>query len=135
MKWGIWNMENKSRKILFIDNDTEAILPCMEALLRKNFDVYSARNSREGLLRFGQYTPDIVVLNISEDQIGRNPERYSLSTEMRRLKPEVKIIGWGYENVYDEERRHYDRTMTKFSERDGVEEDSTKLLRLVEDVK
>lgn len=56
--------ENCVKKILLIDDDESIQLLYREELVDHGYEVFSALNGEEGLKRFKEETPDLVILDI-----------------------------------------------------------------------
>jgi YesN/AraC family two-component response regulator len=76
------------KKILIID-DEPSIQKMLKRLLEKNeYDVIQAANGNEGIKKFKEYTPDLIITDLIM------PEKEGLETirELKKINPDVKVI-------------------------------------------
>lgn len=120
----------EKEKILIIDDHRDAILRYAILLHEKGYLIGYAENGEKALSWIrDRGNPDLVILDLGEDQLKKDPERYSLSKRLREDIPEVKIVGWTFGEVKNEHRSHYDRTFEKMRG-----EDEKDLEKMVEEL-
>ena len=76
------------KKILIID-DEAPVQKMLKRLLEKNdFSVIQADNGNEGIKKFKEHTPDLIITDLIM------PEKEGLETirELKKIEPNVKII-------------------------------------------
>jgi YesN/AraC family two-component response regulator len=74
--------------VLFVE-DEETILDCMGIYFKRRFrDVYLAADGAEGLEKFREYRPDLVVTDIEMPKL----DGLEMSKEIRKISPDTPII-------------------------------------------
>ena len=74
--------------VLFVE-DEETILDCMGIYFKRRFrDVYLAADGAEGLEKFREYRPDLVVTDIEMPKL----DGLEMSKEIRKISPNTPII-------------------------------------------
>ena len=74
--------------VLFVE-DEETILDCMGIYFKRRFrDVYLAADGAEGLEKFKEYRPDLVVTDIEMPKL----DGLEMSKEIRKISPDTPII-------------------------------------------
>lgn len=63
-------MNPRDAKILIIDDEPTICDACSEILTSKNFQVETAMNGEDGLKKFGEFSPDIVFIDLKMPGIG-----------------------------------------------------------------
>ncbi len=76
------------RKILIIDDEPYILLMLKKMLEKAGFEVDLASNGREGMALFQKDSADLVITDI----IMPDKEGLELILEMKKLRPELKII-------------------------------------------
>ena len=100
-------------KILFIEDVQSTVMEYMSYLHRRGNEVYYSQNGIIGLKKLEEINPEIVILDIGEDQLPGKNEKYTLSEEIKRRKPFVKIIGTSIQTPENHETKHYDKIFEK----------------------
>lgn len=57
-------MEEKSRKIMIVDDETAVCESVSNYFTKRNFEVITANSSEEALLKLQSYKPDLILLDI-----------------------------------------------------------------------
>ena len=74
--------------VLFVE-DEETILDCIGIYFKRRFrDVYLAADGAEGLEKFREYRPDLVVTDIEMPKL----DGLEMSKEIRKISPDTPII-------------------------------------------
>ena len=76
------------KKILLVDDDESIQLLYHEELVEKGYQVISAFNGQEGLQKFREETPDLVILDIQMPGM----DGISLGKKIKSLVPEIREI-------------------------------------------
>ncbi len=63
-------MNLRNAKVLIIDDEPTICDACSEILTSKNFQVETAMNGEDGLKKFGEFSPDIVFIDLKMPGIG-----------------------------------------------------------------
>ena len=82
--------------VLFVE-DEETILDCMGVYFKRRFrDVYLAADGVEGLEKFKEHRPDLVVTDIEMPKL----DGIEMSKEIRKISPDTPII---FTTAYNED--------------------------------
>src|SRR3954468_12689358 len=83
------------KRILVIDDDTKLRQQCAEVLRLEGYEVFEARNGREGVERARKDTPDLVLCDITMPEMNGHRVLEALRAEPRTAHlPFVFLTGW-----------------------------------------
>jgi DNA-binding NarL/FixJ family response regulator len=84
------------KRILVIDDDAKLRQHCVEVLRLEGYEVFEARNGREGVERARKDIPDLVLCDITMPEMNGHRVLESLRSETRTAHvPFVFLTGWG----------------------------------------
>ncbi len=75
-------------KILYAEDEPFLGKIVKESLESRSFEVIMVTDGKDGLVAYGQYKPDICVLDVMLP----NKDGFKLATEIRQLNPTIPII-------------------------------------------
>lgn len=83
------------KRILVIDDDTKLRTQCAELLRLEGYEVFEARNGREGIERARREIPDLVICDITMPEMNGHRVLETLRGEPRTAHlPFVFLTGW-----------------------------------------
>jgi DNA-binding NarL/FixJ family response regulator len=92
---GARHAATRLKKILVIDDDTKLRQQCVEVLRLEGYEVFEARNGREGVERARKDLPDLVLCDITMPEMNGHRVLEALRAEPRTAHlPFVFLTGW-----------------------------------------